>query len=126
MYADLEQKNLLLEVKDVQLKQHTSAIQRLTVELRETEDRVRQKETQLQQKNADISRLQREVQRLQVSTLLCLCSRPWFLGNFAFTVYAMPALISHASGFCALYCTYGRATWGKSACTKLFIATLQI
>ena len=42
------------------------------------------------------------------------------------SVYAMPALISHASGFCALYCTYGRATWGKSACTKLFIATLQM
>ena len=78
MQADLEQKNLVIQVKDVQLEQHTSAIQRLTSELRETEDRVRQKETQLQQKNADINRLQREVQRLQVCTLLCLCSGPWF------------------------------------------------
>ena len=48
------------------------------------------------------------------------------LGRHQCSVYAMPALISHASGFCGLYCTYGRATWGKSACTKLFIATLQI
>ena len=49
-----------------------------------------------------------------------------YIFNFILTVYAMPALIGHASGFCGLYCTYGRATWGKSACTKLFIATLQI
>ena len=41
-------------------------------------------------------------------------------------VYTMPALIGHASWFCGLYCTYGHATWGKSACTKLFIATLKI
>ena len=50
------------------------------------------------------------------------------ISKYAFkqAVYAMPALISHASGFCGLYCTYGRATWGKRACTKLFIATLQM
>ena len=82
MYADLEQKNLVLGVKDVQLEQHTSAIQRLTSELRETEDRVRQKETQLQQKNADINRLQREVQSLQVCTLLCPLLRVMVSGDF--------------------------------------------
>ena len=79
MYADLEQKNLVLGVKDVQLEQHTSAIQRLTSELRETEDRVRQ---QLQQKDADISRLQREVQSLQVCTLLCPLLRAMVSGDF--------------------------------------------
>ena len=64
MHASLQQKELVVQERDVQ-------IQQLSTQLREKDERLEQREAQLQEiiqrKNADISTLQREIQILQVS-----------------------------------------------------------
>ena len=82
--------------------------------LRGRDEDVRVKTDELAMKEGEIQQLQQQLEQAQVT----LASQE--------SVYAMPTLIGHASGFCGLYCTYGHTMWGKSACTKLFIVTLQI
>jgi hypothetical protein len=107
--ANLQQKELVVQERDVQ-------IQQLRTELREKDERLEQREAQLQEKddiihqkddiiqgkNADICTLQREVQRLQVSSFILgdnnVSNFTQIISNCLITYYIYLAGISETLG----------------------------